>query len=59
MEKLITPKEAAKILGVAPGTVKNWQEAGKITTVKTLGGHRRYYLSQIIELLETLTKVKE
>jgi len=55
MSELITPKKAAKILGVLPNTLRNWVESGKITAFRTLGGHRRYYLEEINKLLENKT----
>ena len=50
-EKLISPKKAAEMLGVTPGTIRKWEEAKKITAVKTLGGHRRYKLNEIKSLI--------
>ena len=41
-EKYVTPKEAAKIYNITPETLRVWGEQGKIKTVKTEGGHRRY-----------------
>lgn len=34
--------EASRILGVAPGTLRRWSDAGRITSFTTPGGHRRY-----------------
>ena len=39
---LMTPAQAAATLHVAPRTVARWAAAGKITSVRTPGGHRRY-----------------
>lgn len=47
MEKLISPKRASKILGVHPVTLINWEKEGKISCMKTLGGHRRYKFDEI------------
>jgi excisionase family DNA binding protein len=52
MSELISPREAAKITGVSPNTLRNWEEAGKLTSVKTMGGHRRYKLSEIKQLVD-------
>ena len=38
----VTPGEAARILGVWDRTLRYWEEQGKITAIKTAGGHRRY-----------------
>ncbi len=37
-EKLVTPREAAQILGVSYPTVKQWIYKRKLRTVKTAGG---------------------
>ncbi len=34
--------EAAEILGVHPGTVRNWSDQGLLPVYRTGGGHRRY-----------------
>lgn len=47
MNKKITPKRAAEILGVTIDCLRKWEEAGKINATKTLGGHRRYDLDEI------------
>ncbi len=50
-EVLLTPKEVAKRFHVNPKTVTRWAKAGKLTAIRTLGGHRRYRESEIIEKL--------
>jgi excisionase family DNA binding protein len=47
MDKLIAIKEAAELLGVDPKTLRRWESDGKISPQKTIGGHRRYLLSEI------------
>lgn len=39
---LLTPGQAAAILGVDPKTVTRWAKAGKLPSTRTLGNHRRY-----------------
>ena len=39
--KLISPREAAKILGISYSTLKQWIHKKKLRTVKTAGGHHR------------------
>ena len=46
-EELLTPREVAHLFGVDPKTVTRWARAGRLTTVRTLGGHRRYLNSEI------------
>ena len=50
-EVLLTPAEVAKLFRVDPKTVTRWAKAGKITAVRTLGGHRRYRQSEVQNLL--------
>lgn len=44
---LLTPREAAKSIGLSYPTLKHWILAGKIKTVKTPGGHHRIPLSEL------------
>ena len=52
-EKLLTPSEVATLFRVDPKTVTRWAKAGKITSIKTLGGHRRYRESEVKALLKS------
>jgi len=47
MDKLIQIAQAAEILGVSQATLRKWDESGKLKSVKTEGGHRRYRQSDI------------
>lgn len=49
--KLLTPAEVAKLFRVHPRTVKRWAEMGKLHSVRTLGGQRRYFESEINQVL--------
>jgi len=51
-DALLTPAEVAKLFRVDPKTVTRWHRAGKISAIRTLGGHRRFYESEIRRLLE-------
>lgn len=48
---LLTPGEVATLFRVDPKTVTRWANSGKITSVRTLGGHRRYVESEVRGLL--------
>ena len=48
---LLTPGEVARLFRVDPKTVTRWEKHGRLTSLKTLGGHRRYPTSQITALL--------
>ena len=50
-EVLLTPAEVAKLFRVDPKTVTRWAKAGKLTAIRTLGGHRRYRKSEVQSLL--------
>lgn len=53
MEDLISPAQAAKMLGVSAMTLRNWEMDGKLKCLKTLGGHRRYLLTDIEKMKKT------
>jgi excisionase family DNA binding protein len=42
MSRLLTIKQAADILGVSTKTIRRWEENGKISSMRTAGGHRRF-----------------
>jgi len=43
--------KAAKLLSVHPDTLRKWEQQGFLRSVRTLGGHRRYLLTDIETLL--------
>jgi excisionase family DNA binding protein len=51
-ENLLTPSEVATLFRVDPKTVTRWAKAGKLASIRTLGGHRRYRESEVRLLLE-------
>jgi len=51
-DSLLTPSEVASMFRVDPKTVTRWAKAGKLSAVRTLGGHRRYRESEVRNLLE-------
>jgi excisionase family DNA binding protein len=50
IEQLLTRAEVAAMFGVAPVTVSKWAKAGKLTSLRTVGGHRRYREAEVREL---------
>ena len=50
-DALLTPAEVAALFRVDPKTVTRWARAGKLTSQRTLGGHRRYRESEVRALL--------
>jgi excisionase family DNA binding protein len=51
-DALLTPSEVAAMFRVNPKTVTRWARAGKISAIRTLGGHRRFRASEIRRFLE-------
>ena len=54
-EVLLTPAEVASLFRVDPKTVTRWAKSGKLTSIRTLGGHRRYKESEVMALLTATT----
>ena len=54
-EVLLTPAEVASLFRVDPKTVTRWAKAGKLTSIRTLGGHRRYRESEVKALLGAIS----
>jgi excisionase family DNA binding protein len=51
-EALLTPAEVAALFRVDPKTVTRWAKAGKLSSIRTLGGHRRYRAEEVRRFLE-------
>jgi len=49
---LLTPGEVAALFRVNAKTVTRWARAGKISTVRTLGGHRRFRRHEVAAALK-------
>lgn len=50
-EALLKPAEVAALFRIDPKTVGKWANAGKLTIIRTPGGHRRYRESEVTALL--------
>jgi excisionase family DNA binding protein len=50
-ERLLTPSEVAALFRVDPKTVTRWAAAGRISSIRTPGGHRRFRESEVQTLL--------
>jgi excisionase family DNA binding protein len=57
-DALLTPAEVAALFRVNPKTVTRWARAGKITAIRTLGGHRRFRASEIRRCLEQMEHIE-
>ena len=54
-ERLLTPGEVALMFRVDPKTVTRWASAGRIGSIRTPGGHRRFREAEVRDLLTDLT----
>jgi excisionase family DNA binding protein len=46
-KELMTPSEVAEVLRVDAKTVTRWAERGLVRSIKTPGGHNRFYRTDI------------
>ena len=58
-ETLLTPSEVANLFRVDPKTVTRWAKAGKLSSIRTLGGHRRYREAEVRGLLTGVPQQRE
>ena len=49
--RLLTPAEVAGVFRVDVKTVTRWANAGRLTSIRTLGGHRRFHHDEIPAVL--------
>jgi excisionase family DNA binding protein len=54
-DELLRPREVAALFGVRPTTIARWAREGKLTPLRTPGGHRRYSLAGVREVLDRET----
>ncbi|WP_127784050.1 BldC family transcriptional regulator [Rhodococcus sp. X156] len=54
-ERLLTPGEVATMFRVDPKTVTRWASAGRLGSIRTPGGHRRFRESEVQALITALT----
>lgn len=52
--KALTTQEAASLLGVGPSSIKRWADDGRLPSMKTPGGHRRFRQADIEALRDEL-----
>ena len=52
-DRLLTPAEVARMFKVDPVTGARWGRSGRIPSVRTLGGHRRYPEAWVLAHMES------
>ena len=50
-ERLLTPAEVGAMFRVDPKTVGRWVNAGRLTSIRTPGGHHRFREADVRALL--------
>lgn len=50
--ELLTPGEVASMFGVDPKTVTRWARGGRLRSIRTPGGHRRFYRADVLAIIE-------
>ena len=51
---LLKPGEVSRALGKDPSVIRHWATTGRLTAVRTVGGHRRYWRAQVETLLNAM-----
>lgn len=51
VNRMLSPREAAKAIGVSESSLKRWCDQGVIDTVRTVGGHRKVPISNLIRFI--------
>ena len=58
-DRLLTPAEVAQLFRCHPKTITRWAETGKLSSIRTLGGHRRFRESEVRALIEGSREERE
>jgi len=53
---ILRPCEAAQLLGLRLSQLRHLEAAGRLVTVRTLGGHRRYRQDDVLALQRWLQR---
>lgn len=51
-EDLLPVSKAAAVIGVHAQTLRNYEKAGHISAMRTIGGERRFRFADLVELRE-------
>ncbi len=52
MKEILTTTDVAKLLGLHVNTLKNWVRDGKLPSFRTIGGHYRIRVDELVESLK-------
>jgi excisionase family DNA binding protein len=52
-DRLLTPGEVAALFRVDPKTVARWATSGRLDSIRTPGGHRRFRDSDVRRFIES------
>ena len=52
MERLLSIAEAAALSGVSLDTLRRWERMGRLSAIRTAGGHRRYREEDVMSLVQ-------
>lgn len=58
-DKLLTPEKVCAALNVSIQTLRLWDESGKLSAIRTPGGHRRYRESDIYKFIGIIKSPEE
>lgn len=47
-QRLVSPKQVARAIGVSESSLKRWCDQGLIKTVRTAGGHRKMVIAEVL-----------
>jgi DNA-binding transcriptional MerR regulator len=53
----VKPAVASAKFGVSPQAIRAWAKAGKVTSIRTLGGHRRYDEDEVAAMVDQSLQV--
>ena len=53
--RLLTPSEVARAFNVTPTTVTRWANTGRLTSIRILGGQRRFRQDEVLAVLHGTT----
>jgi len=52
IDSMLTPRDAARLIGISYPTIKQWILTGKLKTVRTAGGHHRIAMADLKPYVE-------